>query len=50
MSLTLVSGPAAAPVSLAEVKAQCRYDAADEDALISGYIGRRPRWSRTCPA
>lgn len=38
MALTLVTGPALDPVSLAEAKAQCKVDVADEDALIVGYV------------
>jgi uncharacterized phiE125 gp8 family phage protein len=38
MSLTLITPPAAVPVSLAEVKAQCRVDDASEDPLLVGYI------------
>lgn len=38
MNLTVVSGPALEPVTLAEVKAQLRISMDDEDDLISGYI------------
>jgi uncharacterized phiE125 gp8 family phage protein len=36
--LTLVTPPAAAPVSVVEVRAQCRVTDASEDALLAGYI------------
>jgi uncharacterized phiE125 gp8 family phage protein len=36
--LTLISPPAAVPVSLHEAKAQCRYFEPDEDAIILGQI------------
>jgi uncharacterized phiE125 gp8 family phage protein len=38
MSLALITPPAAVPVSMAEVKAQCRIDSSDEDALLAGYV------------
>lgn len=38
MSLTLVTGPALEPVTLAEAKAHCRVSIADDDALLTGYI------------
>lgn len=38
MSLTLVTGPTRDPVSLAEAKAHCRIDTADDDGLIAGYL------------
>lgn len=38
MGLSLVSGPALDPISLAEAKAHCRVDADDSDGLIAGYI------------
>jgi uncharacterized phiE125 gp8 family phage protein len=38
MSLTLITGPAATPIALAEVKAQCRVTSNDEDALLAAYI------------
>jgi uncharacterized phiE125 gp8 family phage protein len=38
MSLTLVTGPAAVPISLAEVKAQCRLEDNAEDALLMAYV------------
>ncbi len=37
-ALRLVSGPAAMPVEINEVKAQARIDFADDDALIDGLI------------
>lgn len=38
MSLTLLSPPAAEPVTLAEIKDHMRVSAADEDALITGML------------
>jgi uncharacterized phiE125 gp8 family phage protein len=38
MSLIQVSQPAAVPLSLAEIKAQCRQVLPDEDAILAGYI------------
>jgi uncharacterized phiE125 gp8 family phage protein len=38
MSLTLITPPAAMPISLAEIKAQCRLDNSDEDAVLMGYV------------
>lgn len=38
MGLTLVTGPALDPISLAEAKAHCRVTSADEDGLIAGYV------------
>lgn len=38
MALTLVTAATFEPVSLAEAKAQCRVDSAEEDGLIAGYI------------
>lgn len=38
MSLKLVVAPGSEPVSLAEVKAQCRVDVADDDALLGMLI------------
>lgn len=43
-ALTPLVAPAAAVVSLAEVKAQCRIDFADEDALLSNYIAAATGW------
>jgi uncharacterized phiE125 gp8 family phage protein len=37
-SLSIITGPTAEPVSLAEAKAQCRVTASDEDGLIGGYL------------
>jgi uncharacterized phiE125 gp8 family phage protein len=37
MSLILITPPAALPISLAELKAQCRVDDATEDPLLLGY-------------
>jgi uncharacterized phiE125 gp8 family phage protein len=38
MGLSLVTGPATEPVTLAEVKAHLRVGIADDDGLIAGYI------------
>jgi uncharacterized phiE125 gp8 family phage protein len=38
MSLTLVTPPAAPPISLAEIKAQVRVEDGSEDALLMGYV------------
>jgi uncharacterized phiE125 gp8 family phage protein len=38
MTLTLITPPAALPISLAEVRAQCRVDDVSEDALLMGYV------------
>jgi uncharacterized phiE125 gp8 family phage protein len=38
MSLILITPPTAAPISVAELKAQCRVDSTDQDALLAGYI------------
>lgn len=38
MGLSLVTGPALDPISLAEAKAHCRVTSVDEDGLIAGYI------------
>ncbi len=38
MTLTLIAGPGEEPVSLAEAKAWCRIDSADEDALVEALI------------
>lgn len=38
MGLSLVTGPTAEPVTLAEAKAHCRVAIADDDGLIAGYI------------
>jgi hypothetical protein len=38
MTSTLIAGPGEEPVALAEAKAWCRIDAADEDALVSALI------------
>jgi uncharacterized phiE125 gp8 family phage protein len=38
MSLILITPPAAAPISIQEVRAQCRVDSVDEDALLMAYV------------
>lgn len=38
MRLVLITPPAAAPISLAEAKAQCRVEYGDEDLLLQHYI------------
>lgn len=38
MGLSLVTGPALDPVSLAEAKAHCRVFISDDDGLIAGYV------------
>lgn len=38
MTVTLVTGPTREPVTLAAVKAHCRIDTADEDALLAHYV------------
>jgi uncharacterized phiE125 gp8 family phage protein len=38
MPLKVIVPPTLEPITLAEAKAQCRVDGAEEDALISGYI------------
>ena len=38
MTSTLIAPPGEEPVTLAEAKAWCRIDAADEDALLSALI------------
>jgi uncharacterized phiE125 gp8 family phage protein len=38
MSLQLITPPVAVPISLAEIKAQCRVDSEDESALLAGYV------------
>lgn len=38
MGLTLITPPTVYPVTLAEAKAHCRVDSADEEALITGLI------------
>jgi uncharacterized phiE125 gp8 family phage protein len=37
-SLSLITGPTADPVTLAEAKAQCRVDSAEEEGLLVGYL------------
>jgi uncharacterized phiE125 gp8 family phage protein len=44
MSLTRLSPPSPTPVALAEVRAQCRVDNNDEDALIMGYVRSAAEW------
>jgi uncharacterized phiE125 gp8 family phage protein len=44
MSLTLITPPAALPVSLQEVRAQCRLEDASEDAMLVGYIRSAVSW------
>lgn len=38
MGITVITPPAAFPVSRSEAKLHCRVDSGDEDALIDGYI------------
>jgi uncharacterized phiE125 gp8 family phage protein len=38
MSLILITPPAAAPLTIQEIRAQCRVDGADEDALLMAYV------------
>jgi uncharacterized phiE125 gp8 family phage protein len=38
MGLTLITGPAAEPITIAEARAQCRIDSDVEDGLIAGYL------------
>jgi uncharacterized phiE125 gp8 family phage protein len=38
MSLVMITGPTATPISLAELKAQTRVDDASEDALLAAYV------------
>lgn len=38
MGLSLVTGPALEPVSIAEAKQHCRIDSSDDDGLLAGYI------------
>jgi uncharacterized phiE125 gp8 family phage protein len=38
MSLTLITPPAAVPISIQEIRAQCRVDDASEDALLAAYL------------
>jgi uncharacterized phiE125 gp8 family phage protein len=38
MSLILITGPTATPISIQEIRAQCRVDSADEDALLMAYV------------
>jgi uncharacterized phiE125 gp8 family phage protein len=44
VSLVLVTPPAAVPLSLAEVRAQCRVDDTSEDALLMGYVHSAVSW------
>jgi uncharacterized phiE125 gp8 family phage protein len=38
MSLILITGPTALPISLAEIKAQCNLDGSESDALVMAYV------------
>lgn len=38
MSLVLVTAPTQEPITLSDVKAQCRIDTSDDDALLNGLI------------
>jgi uncharacterized phiE125 gp8 family phage protein len=38
MSLILITPPTATPISIQEIRAQCRVDSADEDALLAAYV------------
>jgi hypothetical protein len=46
--LTLITPPEAAPISLAEIRSQCRVDPADEseDALLAQYIRAAASWPK----
>jgi uncharacterized phiE125 gp8 family phage protein len=44
MTLRLVSPPAVLPLSLGEVRAQCRVDDSSEDALLMGYAHSAVSW------
>ncbi len=43
MALQLVTDAIAEPITLSEAKAHCRIDTADEDALVTSYIGAARR-------
>jgi uncharacterized phiE125 gp8 family phage protein len=45
MSLQLVTAPVGLPVSLTEVRAQCRVADTAEDALVAGYIHAATSWA-----
>lgn len=44
MSRELVSGPAAEPVTVAELRLHCRIDHTDEDVLLAGLIASARQW------
>lgn len=44
MPLSLVTGPASDPVTLAEAKGHCRVDDTESDGLIAGYLLAARQW------
>ena len=53
MTLTLLSGPAEEPVSLAEARAHLKLDATEEDALLTALLTaarRRSKRKRGAPS
>lgn len=45
-ALTLVTGPTAEPITLAEARAQCRIDHAIDDAVLAGLILDAREWAQ----